>query len=126
MVVEDEAALDSGQCRSSKADRRAVTDYHDVARPVGIVEVTQSQIAEHRQIAVEHIAAALPPGHRDAEFALAPPSINGGKLRDRVVVSAILQITGLHLVYSADFGCGHGELGADLDRSLRRSPGDRV
>jgi hypothetical protein len=60
------------------------------------------------------------------EFALTPPLIDGGELRDGVVVSAILKIAGLYLVYPADFTCGHGELGADLDRGLRRPSGDRV
>ena len=91
-----------------------MADHDDVGLPVPVIEVAQPQFGDRRQVAVQYVVATLPAGHRGRQVPLVPALVDRVELGDRIVVVAVLQVPGLHLVNAFDFpqrqsirGAGH-------------------
>ncbi len=125
-MVQREVGLDAGEHGGRQPDRRAVADDHDVAVEIVVVQVAQPQLGEHRQVAVQHLAAGFAAGQRHLELAAVPPLVVGVKPRDRLVVVAFFQPPDLPLVDAAQLDGRQRKLPADHRRGLRGPGGHRV
>ena len=126
VVIEDEAGFDTGEHCGGQPDRRPVADHDHVLRPVLVVEISNPEIPDYRQVPLEDVMSVLTTRHGHIERTLMPAFVDGVEDRDRLIVGAVLKITRLNFVNTVDFGCLGRQLGADLSGSLRGTVGDGV